>query len=485
MRIRYPSSFLKLLLIGFAFATLPLLLAFINANIAFDKLAEQSEVTISNAVETTRAGRVLQEQLHLMERGIRQYFVLQDDALFSNYQQALSKFSAATTQLKQLGINQAQQDKLNALTLQARQLNLAIVDARNTNSPTLGFLDNFNVLAEQIEAIIAENNRAIDSASTQLRQAARKTQRNLFLQSLILIPLTLLVAGAITFLLARPIRRMDSAIRSLGEGQYEAPIAIDGPGDLRILGQRLDWLRGELKDLNEQKQQFLRHVSHELKTPLTAIREATELLHDGIGGTLSRQQAEITQILRDNSLRLQKMIENLLNYTRVEALQPRLNLQQINLPSLINKVFDAHALSIRNKQINVETQFNTQEIITKKIIADEEKLTIILDNLISNAVKFTPTGGHIKVSAAQDKKWLMIEVQDSGPGLGQEDQDKLFDPFYRGSAINKSLISGSGLGLTIAKDLAEVHGGNIRLAPSSQGAPFQGAHFIVQLPVKN
>ena len=478
MRIRYPSSFLKLLLIGFAFATLPLLLAFINANIAFDKLAKQSEMTISNAVETTRAGRVLQEQLHLMERGIRQYFVLQDDALFSNYQQALSKFSAATAQLKQLSTNQAQQDKLNALTLQARQLNLAIVDAKKTNSPALGFLDNFNILAEQIEAIIAENNRAIDSASTQLRQAARKTQRNLFLQSLILIPLTLLVAGAITFLLARPIRRMDSAIRSLGEGQYDAPIAIDGPGDLRILGQRLDWLRGELKDLNEQKQQFLRRVSHELKTPLTAIREATELLNDGIGGALTTQQAEITHILRDNSLRLQKMIENLLNYTRVEALQPKLNLQKINLSGLIGKVIDAHALSIRNKHINVGTHFSAQEIIAQEIIADEEKLTIILDNLISNAVKFTPSDGQIKVSTAQDKKWLMIEVHDSGPGLAKNDQDKLFDPFYRGSAINKSLINGSGLGLTIAKDLVETHGGSIALTPSAQGA-----HFVVRLPM--
>jgi len=287
------------------------------------------------------------------------------------------------------------------------------------------------------------------------------------------------MAAAITFLLARPIRRMDNAIRSLGEGQLDAPIAIDGPGDLRVLGQRLDWLRGELKDVNIQKQQFLRHVSHELKTPLTAIREATELLNDGIGGALTTQQAEIAHILRDNSVRLQKMIENLLNYTRVEALQPKLNLQALEIPSLINKVIDAHALSIRNKQIETETHFEVQEVI-----ADGEKLTIILDNLISNAVKYTPNAGHIKVSAARDKKWLMIEVQDSGPGLAKEDQDKLFDPFYRGSAINKSLISSSGLGLTIAKDLVEIHGGNISLLPPEIGARYQGAHFVVQLPIE-
>ena len=475
MRIHYPSSFLKLLLIGFAFAVLPLLWAFINANIAFDRLAQQSEMTISDAVETTRAGRELQEQLHLMERSIRQYFVLQDDVLFNNYQQANKKFNAATTQLQQLSKNRAQQDQLSTLFRQAQQLNLAIIEAKNTSNKEVSFLDHFNKLAQQIEVIISENNHAIDNASTQLRLAARKTQRNLFLQSLVLIPLTLLVAGAITYLLARPIRRMDSAIRSLGGGQYEAPIAIDGPGDLRVLGRRLDWLRTELKELNAQKQQFLRHVSHELKTPLTAIREATELLHDGIGGELTTQQAEITHILRDNSLRLQKMIENLLNFTRVEALQPKLNLQALQMSELINKVIHAHALSIRNKKISVETDFDAKEMM-----ADEEKLTIVLDNLISNAVKYTPNAGQIKVSSSQEKKWLMIEVSDSGPGLSKEDQNKLFDPFYRGVAINKSLINGSGLGLTIAKDLVEAHGGSIQLAPSETGA-----HFIVRLPMIN
>ena len=475
MRIHYPSSFLKLLLIGFAFAVLPLLWAFINANIAFDRLAQQSEMTISDAVETTRAGRELQEQLHLMERSIRQYFVLQDDVLFNNYQQANKKFNAATTQLQQLSKNRAQQDQLSTLFRQAQQLNLAIIAAKNTSNKEVSFLDHFNKLAQQIEVIISENNHAIDNASTQLRLAARKTQRNLFLQSLVLIPLTLLVAGAITYLLARPIRRMDSAIRSLGGGQYEAPIAIDGPGDLRVLGRRLDWLRTELKELNAQKQQFLRHVSHELKTPLTAIREATELLHDGIGGELTTQQAEITHILRDNSLRLQKMIENLLNFTRVEALQPKLNLQALQMSELINKVIHAHALSIRNKKISVETDFDAKEMM-----ADEEKLTIVLDNLISNAVKYTPNAGQIKVSSSQEKKWLMIEVSDSGPGLSKEDQNKLFDPFYRGVAINKSLINGSGLGLTIAKDLVEAHGGSIQLAPSETGA-----HFIVRLPMIN
>jgi two-component system sensor histidine kinase GlrK len=472
MSIHYPGSFLKLLLIGFAFAIFPLLWAFTNANIAFDKLAEQSEITINNAVKTTRAVRILQEQAYLMERSIRQYYVLQDDTLFKNYKQADIKFDSAIVELQQLTTYRPQLERINSLRQQTQQLNQLILNSIGTQTTQLDFLDTFSQLTQQIEVIIEENSQAIDKTSSQLTLTAKNTQRNLFIQSLVLIPLALLVAGCIAFMLARPIRRMDKAIKELGEGHYEQEISIDGPGDLRVLGQRLDWLRAELKELNEQKQQFLRHISHELKTPLTAIREATELLNDGIGGTLSVQQAEITHILKDNTIRLQRMIENLLNYTKLESIQLKLDLQPINLPDLITKVIGAHELSIRNKQLLIDTVFNL-----KQITADYEKLTIIIDNLISNAVRYSPDSGHIKIYASEDSDRVIIEVIDHGPGLDKADQEKLFDPFYRGTNIHKSLISGSGLGLAITKDLVKVHGGNIELAPSSQGA-----HFIVTLP---
>lgn len=477
MRFRYPSSFLTLLLIGFSFAIVPLLWAFANANIAFDKLAMQSQITISKSVEATRAGRVMQEQLHLMERSSKQYFVLQDEVLFDNYSKANIKFNEALSQLRQLAAYPSQWKNINLISEQTSQLNASIRKAKQTKTEAakvneLNFLDNFGLLTQLVKVIIKENNAAIDATSSQLALNAQITQGKLFLQSLVLIPLTLLAAGGIAYLLARPIRRMDAAIKHLGTGQYDEPIAIDGPGDLRILGQRLDWLRIELKDLNQQKQQFLRHVSHELKTPLTAIREATELLHDGIGGALSAQQSEIISILRDNSIRLQKMIENLLNYTRIESAEQKLNLSRLQLNTVINKVIQAHALSLRNKQLEVKTNYNVDQVI-----ADEGKLTIILDNLISNAVKYTPNSGIVTIITQQKKDCWRIEVLDNGPGLAKNDQNRLFDPFYRSDTLHKSLITGSGLGLTIAKDLVEMHGGSIKLAASNQGA-----HFIVRMP---
>ena len=472
MRFRYPGSFLKLLLVGFAFAIVPLLWAFANANIAFDQLAKKSQITITNSVVTTRAGRELQEQLSLMERSSKQYFVLQDYVLFDNYKQAYTKFNDAITQLKILASSSSQDKNLELLDKKTSQLNLAILNSKGMEGIDLGFLNSFSQITILVDQIVQENNLAIDIASSQMALTVQETQKKLFLQSLILIPLALLVAGAITYLLAKPIRRMDAAIKDLGKGHYDNSITIDGPGDLRVLGQRLDWLRRELKELNEQKQQFLRHVSHELKTPLTAIREATELLNDGIGGTLSAQQSEIILILRENSIRLQQMIENLLNYTRMESIEAKLTLGKLNLSKVIDTVIHAHALSIRNKELTVETYYNVDTVV-----ADEEKLTIILDNLISNAVKYTPQQGLILISTRLENETWFIDVKDNGPGLAELDQEQLFDPYYQGNALYKSLISGSGLGLTIAKDLVNAHKGIIKLAESSQGA-----HFIVCFP---
>ena len=414
----------------------------------------------------------MQEQLYVMERSIRQYFVLQDDVLFKNYKQADIKFNLAINELQQVTVYRPQLQKIQTLRQQTRLLDQLILNSIGTKTTQLDFLDTFSQLSRQIDIIIEENNRIIDQTSIQLTLAAKKTQRNLFIQSLVLIPLTLLVAGAIAFMLARPIRRMDKAIKELGEGNYNEEISIDGPGDLRVLGQRLDWLRTELKELSEQKQRFLRHVSHELKTPLTAIREATELLHDGIGGVLSSQQAEITNILRDNTIRLQRMIENLLDYTKLESIQLTLHLKPINLPALISRVISAHELSIRNKQLHIDTRFDVSEIT-----ADDEKLTIIMDNLISNAVRHSPDAGHIQIRTSADKNTYRLEVIDDGPGLNKMDKEKLFVPFHQGTNLHNSLINGSGLGLAITKNLVDAHQGSIDINPSSQGA-----HFIVTLP---
>ena len=475
LRISYPNSFLKLLLIGFMLALLPLLFAFGNAMLHVDRLAEQSRSTLTQAVQATRTSRVLIEQLNLMERSARQYFVLQDKLLLDNYQMAHDKFHDIVREMGAIPLGQDQRRALEKLAGDETALHTEILIQTHALTPPESIVASFLDLSAQAQHILSENNRMIDQESAALSEAAQPTQKMMLQQAITLIPVAMLAALIITFLVAQPIRRMDAAIRRLGQGEYEQAISIDGPGDLRNLGERLDWLRKQLLELEQQKQRFLRHVSHELKTPLTAIREGSELLHDEVGGQLTPQQREIADILRESSLRLQKMIENLLSYTAVNSQKPPLTRQEVDVIPVMENVLANYALSLNSKQIRI-----VQDYRPLTVMADKEKLQTILDNLISNAIKYTPQHGAIRIGIRPEQTTGIIEIQDEGPGVLAADRSRLFEPFYRGSGTYESLVSGSGLGLSIAKEYVDAHGGEISLLPSDAGA-----HFRVSLPLES
>jgi two-component system sensor histidine kinase GlrK len=476
MRFRsaYPGSFLKLLLIGFSLAMLPLLFAFGNAALYLDRLAEQSRKTVYHAVEATRASRVLAEQLTVMERSTRQFLVLGDVTLLEHYRTAHEKFAETIAELQHLPLDQVQRQQIRELSSKEASLS-NLIDHRLSSGDAEKIVSEFVALSNIAQGILSANNNLIERESAVLVATAERAQHMLFWQTLPLLPLALLVALVITYLLTRPIRHMDSAIHRLGNGNYSEPITIDGPGDLRLLGEKLDWLRTQLSNLEEQKKRFLRHVSHDLKTPLTAIREGSELLTEEVGGTLSPQQKEIAAILRDSSLRLQKMIENLLNYTEVQFQRPALQIENVSFKPLVEQALNSYALTIASKQIHI-----TLALDDIQLLVDRSKMVCIVDNLISNAVKFTPKDGQISISLTQAGDHVSLAVSDSGPGIVKTDSARLFDPFYRGESINDGLVAGSGLGLSIAKEYVEAHGGKISLVDSASGA-----HFQVTIPTKS
>jgi two-component system sensor histidine kinase GlrK len=281
------------------------------------------------------------------------------------------------------------------------------------------------------------------------------------------------IALALTRYIARPIASIDNAIRQLGGADFSRPIAVRGPEDLRYLGRRLDWLRRRLDEFETQKNRFLRHVSHELKTPLTALREGAELLHDEVAGPLAPPQRQVVSIMRDNSVKLQRLIEELLDYQRALHAAASLEVKPVVLDALVADAVKPHELAAQSKglRLAVDAQPATLE-------GDPEKLRSIVDNLISNAVKFTPAGGTITVRARVESGEALIDVIDSGPGVPAEERESIFNLFVRGRGKGDGgRVKGSGLGLAIARELVEAHGGHIDVVPEGGGG-----HFRVTLP---
>jgi two-component system sensor histidine kinase GlrK len=261
----------------------------------------------------------------------------------------------------------------------------------------------------------------------------------------------------------------------MGTADFTHAIAVNGPQDLRYLGQRLEWLRTRLHELETQQTQFLRHVSHELKTPLTAVREGAELLRDRVGGALSSQQQEIVRIVRENTLNLQKLIEDLLNYHQTRTIEPQ-TLGPVPLADVVRRVVREHKLAAFARLLTFEVK--TRPAI---VVGDADKIRAIVDNLLSNAIKYSPRSGIVSIELASEDGNAVLDVADQGPGVDLADRPLIFDSFYQGKPAPDGRIKGSGLGLAIARDYALAHGGRVELLERSDGK--RGARFRVWLPL--
>jgi two-component system sensor histidine kinase GlrK len=332
----------------------------------------------------------------------------------------------------------------------------------------------FATLAEQAAALAAHMSEQIDSGLSQLQEATEETRRILYWQSAGLIVITALLVMLFTLLLMRPIRQIDAAISQLGKGTFSRSIAVAGPSDLEALGRQLEWLRRHLLELAQERNRFLRHMSHELKTPLANIREGTELILEGAVGELNSEQREVASILRENGLRLQQLIENLLSFSAWQARNSRLDVTHFNLRPLVKSVLESQQLTLLSQRVHLDLKVD--DVMLK---ADRAKLRLILDNLISNAIKFTPREGTIHLHGRERADDLVIDIADTGPGISVTDRERIFEAFYSGRAPQQGHVQGTGIGLSIVSDFVQAHGGTIEIIDGR----FQGAHFRICLPL--
>jgi two-component system sensor histidine kinase GlrK len=323
--------------------------------------------------------------------------------------------------------------------------------------------------------MLVDNRKLVEGEVATLESNGADVQRSLVVQAVALAPGALLMAGVFTVLITRPIRQMDQAIRRLGDGDFSKSAQITGPRDLEQLGERLDWMRTRLLEVERDKNRFLRHISHELKTPLTAIREGAELLNEGVVGHLNKQQGEITAILRDNTLQLQKLIENLLDFNIATSRSSKLRCEPVQLRRLITNVLTDHKVAVLARQLVLDVSLQPVELN-----GDRAKLRTLVDNLISNAIKFSPEKGHLHVHLRADEGQAVIEVADSGLGIPEAERRRVFDAFYQGSNVADGHVRGTGLGLSIAREYAQAHGGYIEVIDGETS----GACLRVVLPLQ-
>lgn len=463
----FPRSFLKLLVAGFLLVALPLGAALMYYAWNTERLAVQAQDAVVNAAQAARASRSLVNRISSIERVAQQYLVFADPELVADYARIRKSFKLVAGELLRLQLDADQLAALHRTIDQEQQLFELLTATPRAGLNAAQVSRRAGALAETAYEVLAISYVIADREVEKLRAASEGVRGQMLLILAVTLTLALVIALVLTRVIARPIRQLDAAIRQLGSADFSRPIRVGGPDDLQDLGERLDWLRRRLTELEAQRNRFLRHVSHELKTPLTALREGAELLHDGVGGSLAPQQKMVVSILRENCVKLQRMIEELLDYQHALHAAAALERQPVALESLLREVAEAHQLEAQAKRQTV-----TLDIPPASIDADGDKLRTVFDNLVGNALKFTPEGGRISLVLKEEPESVRVEVIDTGPGVPPDERRSIFDTFFRGRAKSGGRVEGSGLGLAIAREFVQAHGGTIGVASDGQGSRF-------------
>ena len=469
----WPRSFLKLAWGGLLLVSVPLGVALVGAGMSSARLAGLGAQGLEQATAMVGDARALVDQVVGLERKARQLTVLGDPTLLRDYAERGRKVREIVRRMVRLPLPPEDLARLRNLARVEESVRAVLLGGPPAPGDVDAALVRFADLHRMARETAAAANRFVLDQAERIRQEAARLERRLFWQMLAVVPLTLALAAVFAYLLASPIRAIDQAIHRMGEGRFDRVVSVAGPRDLVFLGERLEWLRRRLVELEEEKTRFLAHLSHDLKTPLTAIREGAELLASGVTGRLEPEQAEVARIVRENCLQLQRQLENLLTYSLGEVQDRREPPGAVDLAEVVRSAAEDLAPAARARGIEVRL-----EVEPVPVLGHQRRLRSVVENLLSNALKFTPRGGRVGVRLRAEGERVVMEVWDSGPGIPAEERDRVFEPFFQGTARGEGPVRGSGLGLAIVREYVESHGGTVEVLAEDQG----GARFRIVLP---
>lgn len=294
----------------------------------------------------------------------------------------------------------------------------------------------------------------------------------------------LLLAGAIAALIAlllsrwmargmtKPLRDMAKAARGMAMGDYSQRVETPSRDEVGQLAAAFNRMSSELSGVEGLRRQLVADVSHELKTPISALRAHLENVLDGV----EEPDRETLQVMLHQSERLGALVDQLMELSRLESGDLPLDRSEVSLRPLVQRVLDEVEVARPAGEVQVDNRVPGDLV---PVLVDEGRVHQVLFNLLDNAVRFSPSGGEVTVSASRSNGHVEVRVADAGPGISSEHLPHVFERFYRVDPARARTGGGTGIGLAIAKSVVEAHGGHIR-AESEEG---RGAVFVFDLPV--
>lgn len=426
----------------------------------------------------------LSDSLLSQMRYERKYVILRDRVLYDQYLLASDDFR-----------KNMDQALLLAATLPQREI-LSRVKAY--------FEDYQSLITEEMKFVQAnqpydharykqEKEKAVDRILEALKTLAANSRQNTFDKiknlgevgadarrvAIFMAILALLGVLTISFFITRSITKPISVLidktREIANGVFKGDLHLSSLPEIKELSQAVNFMCDRLRAMDQMKADFFSMMSHELRTPLTSINVGTDMLLHGSGGEITKEQKDILDIIARESQRLIGMVNSILDLAKMEAGMMVFHFNPTDMMPLIHQAIAEIKPLAMGKEIRLQME-NPQSLPVIRM--DRERMLQVLRNFIGNAIKFTPRGGQITVSAVPKEGILEVCVKDTGPGIPQENLTIIFEKFQQAPLQRSNSMRGSGLGLAIAKHIITAHGGKVW----AESGPGQGSSFFFVLP---
>jgi len=308
-------------------------------------------------------------------------------------------------------------------------------------------------------------------------QFIQRINRLLFFGALIGAVIALMLGVILSRTLTRPIRELTRATHAVSEGDLSQQVSVRSNDELGELAQAFNRMSSELSRSVNARKQMTADVAHELRTPLSLILGHAEAVHDGV----LPPTPENFEIIREEATRLEHLVNDLRVLSLADAGELSINLQLVEPQRLLQDVVSTYQYQAQRKNVTLELELDAP---LPTIEVDPGRMTQVLTNILDNALRHTPEGGKIVLSAREVGHQIELAIQDSGPGLRPQELQRIFDRFYRTDTSRQrdgSVPGGSGLGLAIAKSIVQAHGGQL----SAESEAGKGLKVIITLPRKS
>ncbi|MBM7582665.1 signal transduction histidine kinase [Caldicoprobacter guelmensis] len=305
-----------------------------------------------------------------------------------------------------------------------------------------------------------------------LAEVKTRVSAYLIIISAIIITASYIISGFIT----QPIKELTNVIKKMSQGYLDQRVKIRGSKELRQLAEAFNIMSEKLENLDKARNEFVSNASHELKTPLSAIKVLTEsLLHMDVDDPSIYR--EFLEDINSEIDRLNAIINDLLTLVKIDTEGEQLKQEPVDLVELVDSTVKGLQILAHHKNIRLETFYDDH----LTVYGDAVKLRQVVSNIVDNAIKYTPEGGRVTVEVYKGVENAVIKVSDTGIGIPAKDLPHIFERFYRVDKARSRATGGTGLGLSIAQKIVLQHGGNIRVV-SEEG---KGSTFYVELPLKS